>query len=61
MTMSVEILSPRSDVIFKLFFSDERNIELLTDFLKSVLDIPADDYDEVSITDPHLLRRTLKR
>ena len=54
--MSVEILSPRSDVIFKLFFSDERNIELLTDFLKSVLDIPADDYDEVSITDPHLLR-----
>ena len=54
--MGVEILSPRSDVIFKLFFSDERNIELLTDFLKSVLDIPADDYDEVSITDPHLLR-----
>ena len=54
--MGVEILSPRSDVIFKLFFSDERNIELLTDFLKSVLDIPVDDYDEVSITDPHLLR-----
>ena len=54
--MSVEILSPRSDVIFKLFFSDERNIELLTDFLKAVLDIPADEYDEVSIIDPHLLR-----
>jgi predicted transposase/invertase (TIGR01784 family) len=54
--MAVEILSPRNDIIFKLFFADERNIELLTDFLKSVLDIPADDYDELSITDPHLLR-----
>ena len=52
----MEILSPRSDVIFKLFFADERNIELLTAFLQSVLDIPADDYDELSITDPHLLR-----
>ena len=46
----------RSDVIFKLFFADERNIELLTAFLQSVLDIPADDYDVLNITDPHLLR-----
>jgi predicted transposase/invertase (TIGR01784 family) len=47
---------PRNDVIFKLFFADERNMELLTDFLQSVLDIPADDYDVLSIIDPHLLR-----
>lgn len=54
--MGAPILSPRSDVIFKLFFSDERNNELLMAFLKSVLDIPADDYEEISIIDPHLLR-----
>jgi len=49
-------LSPKSDIMFKLLFGDERSVELLTDFLKSVLRLPADDYDEVSIVDPHLLR-----
>jgi predicted transposase/invertase (TIGR01784 family) len=50
------ILLPKSDLIFKLFFSDERNIELLKDFLKSILDLPDDDYNEITIIDPHLLR-----
>ena len=50
-----DFLSPKSDLIFKLLFGDERNIELLTDFLKSVLRLPIDDYDEVTIVDPHLL------
>jgi predicted transposase/invertase (TIGR01784 family) len=38
-----------------LLFGDERSIEQLTDFLKSVLRIPAEDYDELIIVDPHLL------
>ena len=42
-------------MIFKLLFGDERSIEQLTDFLKSVLRIPHDDYDELIIVDPHLL------
>ena len=54
--MSEEFLSPKSDIIFKLLFGDDRSIEMLTDFLKSVLRLPADDYDEVTIVDPHLLR-----
>ncbi|MDR1663557.1 MAG: Rpn family recombination-promoting nuclease/putative transposase [Clostridiales bacterium] len=52
----VTILSPKSDIIFKLFFSDERNIDLLRDFLKSVINLPEDDYNEITILDPHLLR-----
>jgi predicted transposase/invertase (TIGR01784 family) len=48
-------LSPKSDIIFRLFFSDERNIDLLRDFLKAVLDLPASDYNEIAILDPHLL------
>jgi len=55
-TMVEGFLSPKSDLIFKLLFGDERTIDLLTDFLKSVLRLSADDYDEVTIVDPHLLR-----
>jgi len=52
----VSMLLPKSDVIFKLFFSDERNIDLLKDFLKSILDLPDDEYNEITVIDPHLLR-----
>ncbi len=31
------ILHPKNDIIFKLFFGDERNIDLLKDFLKPLL------------------------
>jgi len=53
--MDKEFLSPRNDLVFKLLFGDERSIEQLTDFLKSVLRIPAEDYDLLTIVDPHLL------
>jgi predicted transposase/invertase (TIGR01784 family) len=42
--------------VFKLLFGDERNLDLLTDFLKAVLDLPTDEYTEAVIVDPHLLR-----
>jgi predicted transposase/invertase (TIGR01784 family) len=58
-TMGDVFLSPKNDVIFKLLFGDERNIALLTDFLKSVLRLPDDEYDEVIIVDPHLLRENI--
>ena len=54
--MAQIILPVKSDVIFAIYFADERNIEFLTDFLKSALPIPADDYDEVTIIDPRLIR-----
>ena len=49
-------LPVKSDVIFRIFFGDEKNIEFLISFLKSVLKLPDDDYDEIEILDPHLLR-----
>ncbi|MCL2009149.1 MAG: Rpn family recombination-promoting nuclease/putative transposase [Synergistaceae bacterium] len=49
-------LPVKSDVIFRLFFADEKNIEFLISFLKSVLRLPEDDYHEIEIADPHLLR-----
>ena len=54
--MSKIVLPVKRDIIFKIFFADERNIEFLTDFLKSALPIPAEEYDEVVIVDPHLIR-----
>jgi predicted transposase/invertase (TIGR01784 family) len=49
-------LPVKSDVIFRLFFADERNKEYLIGFLKSVLRLPENDYNEIEIADPHLLR-----
>ena len=37
-----EFLPVRSDVVFRLFFADERNVESLIGFLKSVLKLPED-------------------
>jgi predicted transposase/invertase (TIGR01784 family) len=56
--MDKKIFLPiKSDVIFRLFFADERNAEFLIGFLKSVLRLPEDDYNEIEIADPNLLRK----
>lgn len=49
-------LPVKSDVIFRLFYADERNTEFLISLLKSILRLPEDDYNEIEIADPHLLR-----
>jgi len=54
--MNKTILPVKSNVIFPIFFADERNIEFLTDFLKSTLTIPEEEYDEIVIVDPNLIR-----
>jgi len=49
-------LPVKSDVIFRLFYGDERNEEFLISLLKSMLRLPEDDYHDIEIADPHLLR-----
>ena len=51
-----KLLRVKNDAVFKMFFADERNREFLTGFLKSVLKLPDNDYNEIVIADPHLLR-----
>ena len=48
--------TPRNDMAFKLLFSDERNQELLKDFLLSIIKLPEEEFDSITIPDPHLLR-----
>ncbi|MDR0881116.1 MAG: Rpn family recombination-promoting nuclease/putative transposase, partial [Candidatus Adiutrix sp.] len=56
--MSKPLLLPKSDMIFKLIFGDQKNAEILEGFLKATLDLPPDDYGQLTITDSHLNRET---
>jgi predicted transposase/invertase (TIGR01784 family) len=55
--MTRDILPPKNDVVFKLLFGDQRNGDLLIDFLKAVISLPEDDYSEIAFVDPHLIRK----
>jgi predicted transposase/invertase (TIGR01784 family) len=48
-------LPVKSDVVFRLFYADERNEAYLVGFLKSMLDLPDEDYKKLEVADPHLL------
>jgi len=50
----IKILPVKSDIVFRMFFADERNIEFLTSFLKSVIQLPENEYDKIDIADPFL-------
>ena len=54
--MELKPLSPRYDVVFKNIFG-KKHISVLADFLMAVLDLPADEYHDISVIDPHLLRK----
>ncbi|MDR2481420.1 MAG: Rpn family recombination-promoting nuclease/putative transposase, partial [Spirochaetaceae bacterium] len=54
--MAKDLLSPKTDVVFKLIFADENNADILADFIAAVTGLPADEFDEIKISDPHLRR-----
>ncbi|MDR2074349.1 MAG: Rpn family recombination-promoting nuclease/putative transposase [Oscillospiraceae bacterium] len=58
--MAKKIYNATNDHIFKLVFGDEKNKDILIAFLKTVLDIPHEDYDEVTICDPILKSELIK-
>jgi len=50
------LLPVKSDVIFRIFFADERNADELIRFLKAVVDLGEDEYEKIVVADPHLIR-----
>ena len=52
--MYKKYLPPKSDFIFKKIFGDPKNVDILTAFLKSTLDIPHDEYETITLVDTHL-------
>jgi len=47
-----EYLNPKLDVVFRMIFADERNADILGDFLIAVLRIPREDVSEITVLDP---------
>jgi predicted transposase/invertase (TIGR01784 family) len=55
----MNLMLPKIDFAFKLLFGDERSKNILADFLKAVLPGLADEeFEELTITDPHLKRES---
>ncbi|MCL2422931.1 MAG: Rpn family recombination-promoting nuclease/putative transposase [Micrococcales bacterium] len=46
---------PRSDLLFKKIFGDDRNTDLLAGLLQPVLKLPEADWDDVVLPDTHTL------
>jgi predicted transposase/invertase (TIGR01784 family) len=46
-----ELLMPNNDYVFKLIFADPHRKALLKDLLKSILDLPDDEFD-ITVIDP---------
>ncbi|MDR3314821.1 MAG: Rpn family recombination-promoting nuclease/putative transposase, partial [Oscillospiraceae bacterium] len=54
--MAKSLLLPKTDVVFKLLFGNERKIAFLQDFLKAVLNLPEQEFASIKIIDPQLQR-----
>ena len=54
--MKSTFVSPLYDFVFALLFGDQRHIANTRAFLKSILDIPEDDYDTLTVVNPFLKR-----
>ena len=54
--MITKILSPMTDLIFKILFGSENSVEILTDFLLAVLKLSPDEFDSIHIANPFLLQ-----
>jgi predicted transposase/invertase (TIGR01784 family) len=52
--MEIKPLSPTNDFVFKKVFGE--NLTVLEDFLKAVLDLPAEEYQGLTVVDPNLDR-----
>jgi len=55
---NISLLPVKSDFVFKLIFGDQHNVDILAGFLKSVLDIPSEEYDFLTIVDPYLKKES---
>jgi predicted transposase/invertase (TIGR01784 family) len=55
-TTENKLLLPRYDTVFKSIFKDEGNKDVVEDFLKAMLDIPAEvTFEDIIVRDPELL------
>jgi hypothetical protein len=58
--MAEKFISPLNDYVVKCIYGDQKNIANTEGFLKTVLDIPPNEYDGLTVIDPFLKRRWKK-
>ncbi|GHV74833.1 hypothetical protein AGMMS49940_21350 [Spirochaetia bacterium] len=58
--MPKSFISPLDDDMVKAIYGDQKNIGITAELLKPVLGIPPEEYDTLTIQDPHLRRRWKK-
>lgn len=54
------LLPVKSDFIFKLIFGAQRNVDILAEFLRPILCIPDEEYEHLTIIDPHIKKESEK-
>jgi predicted transposase/invertase (TIGR01784 family) len=49
------LLLPKEDFVFRSLFGDQNHMDMVVAFLKSFVDLPDEDYEEIIIADPNLV------
>ncbi|WP_279289811.1 PD-(D/E)XK nuclease family transposase [Clostridium intestinale] len=49
-------MAPKNDFVFKLIFGDEKNKDILIDFLNSILKTPQSELEDIELINTELLR-----
>jgi predicted transposase/invertase (TIGR01784 family) len=55
-----DFVSPMNDYVFKSIYGEQKNIDNTRGLLKAILEIPPEDYHELTVVDPFLKRRWRK-
>jgi predicted transposase/invertase (TIGR01784 family) len=58
--MEKPFVSPLNDYVVKCIYGDKKNIGNTKGLLKTILDLPPEDYDRLAVVDPFLKRRWKK-
>jgi predicted transposase/invertase (TIGR01784 family) len=59
--MSNAFISPLDDDVFKGLYGDQKNIANTVELLKPILDIPPEEFEGLTLVDPSLRRRWMRR
>jgi len=54
--MKEKMISPLYDYVFSEIFGNQKNIDITRNFLKTLIDIPEDEYDRLTVVSPKLRR-----
>jgi len=60
MSKKDDSISPKTDCVFKAIFGDKKNVDILTDFLSSAIDLPASEFLKITYSDKELTKDNVR-